>query len=39
MGKLTHTDSEGKARMVDVSEKKESLRKAILRSTEAAILL
>ena len=27
MGKLTHTDSEGRARMVDVSEKKETLRK------------
>jgi cyclic pyranopterin phosphate synthase len=33
MGKLTHTDGEGKARMVDVSEKKESLRKAVAEAT------
>lgn len=33
MSKLTHTDSEGKARMVDVSEKKETLRKAAAEAT------
>lgn len=33
MGKLTHLDSEGRARMVDVSEKEPTLRIAVARGT------
>ena len=33
MSKLTHFDKQGRARMVDVSKKKESLREAVVRGS------
>jgi len=33
MGKLTHFDKQGRAKMVDVSKKKETLREAVVRGS------